>query len=727
MNKIFKLLIFSLLVFSVPFFINAEEYDAVITGSSVRIRSEASTSGKILFNVNSGTSIKVLDKTTITGAGCSNGWLKILYKEKQAYVCSSYVKYIDNTFNGINVLDWTARTSGNDVAVREKANASSKKVGSLTLGANVKILEEVDGNNSSCSSGKWYKIQYNGSKTGYMCKNYIVKKEDITLEDPTYAEILKEKGFPDSYIPYLNHLHSKYPNWNFIAKKTNHNFSAAVSSEEGKCYMQTTNDNYRTSSKPAEASSWFHVNSAVIAFYMDPRNWLTNSRIFMFEKLDYSAELENNYPNLVKAIFGSGKLADDKYTIPMVNAARTNKISPLAIASRIKLEVSANGSSSTSGGEFTFKGQTYSGYYNFFNIGAYEDTIDGVKVNSVLRGLLYAAKVIKRDGNPWNDIEVAITEGSKFLANGYITKGQGTIYYQKFNVSPDAYYTNFTHQYMTNIQAPATEGSSSYNSYKDSGLLNETFVFEIPVYNNMPAYTSLPGDGDTNNDLASLSVEGYNMSPTFDEDVLTYSVYVPTTTEKVNVLATAKSQVATVVGTGEILLEDDEKDVTITVTSETGNEKKYIVSIKKIDGNILPSEIIEASGLSLSDNIITKVQNGTTVNTFKSSFLANGATEVKFTNKDGNILNDTDLLTTLSKVTIVSPIETKEFIISVKGDTSGDGKITMLDLLQILKHINGDKLLQDASYYAGDTSDDNTITMLDLLKVLKHINGDKLL
>ena len=51
----------------------------------------------------------------------------------------------------------------------------------------------------------------------------------------------------------------------------------------------------------------------------------------------------------------------------------------------------------------------------------------------------------------------------------------------------------------------------------------------------------------------------------------------------------------------------------------------------------------------------------------------------------------------------------------------------MLDLLQILKHINGDKTLQDANFQAGDTSDDDTITMLDLLKVLKHINGDKLL
>ena len=127
--------------------------------------------------------------------------------------------------------------------------------------------------------------------------------------------------------------------------------------------MQTTNDNYRTSSSPAEGSSWFHINKGVIAFYMDPRNWLTKERIFMFEKQDYAKELESNYSTLVKAVFGSGKLSDDKYTNPMVNAGKTNKISPILIASRIRLEVGANGSDSTNGTEFTWKGKKYSGYY----------------------------------------------------------------------------------------------------------------------------------------------------------------------------------------------------------------------------------------------------------------------------------------------------------------------------------------------------------------------------
>ena len=49
-------------------------------------------------------------------------------------------------------------------------------------GLTISILEEVNGTqNSSCYSGKWYKIRYYGNSTGYMCKDYITKKEAKAL------------------------------------------------------------------------------------------------------------------------------------------------------------------------------------------------------------------------------------------------------------------------------------------------------------------------------------------------------------------------------------------------------------------------------------------------------------------------------------------------------------------------------------------------------------------
>ena len=725
MNKKIILTILFVLCLIMPNILYADGFQALITGSSVRIRNNPSTSGSILHTVNAGTSVIVLDKTTISGAGCSNGWLKINYKEKEGYVCSNYVKYVDSSFAGINVVNYTARVNANDVGVREKATTSSTKINSLSLGVNVAILEEVNGNTNSCSSGKWYKIQYYGDKVGYICKNYVTKKEDIIAENNEYSEQLKQAGFPDSYLPYLNYLHNKYPNWSFVPKNTKYDFSFAVSAEEGKCYMQTTNNNYRTSTTPAEGSSWFKVNSAVIAFYMDPRNWLTEERIFMFEKLDYSNALEESYPSLVKTIFGSGKLADDKYTIPIVNAGRTQKISPLAIASRIRLEVGPNGSDSTSGAEFSFNGKTYSGYYNFFNIGAYEDTVQGIKVNSVLRGLLYAAKVINRSGEPWNNIETAISEGISFLANGYINNGQGTIYYQKFNVSPDSKYSSFTHQYMTNIQAPATEGNQSYNSYKKGGMLDTSFMFEIPIYNNMPAYTSLPNSGDTNNNLKSLEVAGYYLSPAFDDDILTYEVYVPTSTTSITINAEKASELAKIDGVGTFEIPENETDFTVTVTSQVNEEKKYTITIKKVDDTTTVDQSVQASGLIAHEDIITKIKNGTTLGELGNLLRSTGTQNITAKNKNGEVMNDGSLIGTGDTITISTVVETKTFIVSINGDTSGDGIVTILDLLEVQKHIKKAELLTEASLLSADTSGDGQVTIMDLLEIQQHIKKFK--
>lgn len=713
-NKILKTILFIIFMY-IPLLINATTYDAVITGDDVRIRTGAGTNNKVIVAVNSGTEIKVLDKTLYEGTGCTSKWLKISYNEKEGYICSKYVSYVDKTYDGINVIDWTARVSGNNVSVRKGAGSNYSVIEKLSLGANVTILS---------TSGNWYKIQYYGNKTGYISKDYVIKKSDITAEDNEYAKELKEKGFPDSYIPYLTYLHNKYPNWEFIASKTNLDFATAVNKESGKNYMQTTNDSYRTSNIPAEGSSWYRVNSGVIAFYMDPRNWLNEKRIFMFEKLNYDSNLEECYPALIKAIFGSGKLSDDIYTTPIFNAGKKYGISPIHIASRIRQEVSANGSDSTNGTTFTWKGKEYSGYYNFFNIGAYETTIDGVKYNAIVRGLAYAAKLIDRDGEVWNNIDTSINEGVSFLAVGYITKGQNTLYYQKFNVGPNAKYSKYTHQYQTNIQAPATEGNSTYNSHISGKTISQNFTFEIPIYNNMPSYTSLPNSGDNNNNLSKLEVVNYNLTPSFDEDILNYETYVPKTTNNITINATPQSSTATVSGNGEIELKEDETDITVTVTSETGIKKQYTITIIKVEDTTSNNDVISSSYVNTKDSYLTNIKNDTNISDLKNNLIKNGAKEIIIYDKNNKVLNS-GILATGQKLTIVTSMDTKTYTVVVKGDTSGDGKVTILDLLQIQKHLLKDKTLSNEYFLAADTSGDNKVTILDLLQVQKHLVGDK--
>ena len=73
------------------------------------------------------------------------------------------------------------------------------------------------------------------------------------------------------------------------------------------------------------------------------------------------------------------------------------------------------------------------------------------------------------------------------------------------------------------------------------------------------------------------------------------------------------------------------------------------------------------------------------------------------------------------KVNIKNSSETRTLTVVIYGDTSGDGVINALDLLQVQKNILGTYSLSGAYSSAGDTSKDGTINALDLLQVQKNI------
>ena len=75
------------------------------------------------------------------------------------------------------------------------------------------------------------------------------------------------------------------------------------------------------------------------------------------------------------------------------------------------------------------------------------------------------------------------------------------------------------------------------------------------------------------------------------------------------------------------------------------------------------------------------------------------------------------------KVNIKNSSETRTLTVVIYGDTSGDGVINALDLLQVQKNILGTYSLSGAYSSAGDTSKDGTINALDLLQVQKNILG----
>lgn len=258
-----------------------------------------------------------------------------------------------------------------------------------------------------------------------------------------------------------------------------------------------------------------------------------------------------------------GELKSVPYVDIIMVAAQQSNLSPYVIASTI-LQEQGSGSSDLISGENT----SYPGVYNFFNTGAY--THDGM--SAVEAGLKYASE------QGWDTIEKSIINGAISYASNYVNRGQNTSYLKKFNVQGSNLYN---HQYMTHILAAAEEGAKVGNAY--GSLKNSTLRFKIPVYNNMPeTNANLPsGDGNPNNKLNALSVDGYTITPSFNMDTEEYSLIVESNITSINVQASAIDNKATVNGAGNISLASGLNYINVVVTAENGTTRTYRINVTR--------------------------------------------------------------------------------------------------------------------------------------------------
>ena len=169
--------------------------------------------------------------------------------------------------------------------------------------------------------------------------------------------------------------------------------------------------------------------------------------------------------------------------------------------------------------------------------------------------------------------------------------------------------------------------------------------------------------GSQNNRLDLLSVSGYNLSPGFSGDNTDYTVAVPDSVTSINVSADTVNSSASFTGTGSIDIGSGEKTITIEVTAENGNVRKYNLTIKR-------------------DNNVTANQGGSN----------NGG--------DG------------------TPLDTTH-----RGDLNGDGKINALDIIFVQRLIVGMDPLTDEKKALADINGDGKVNALDIIFIQRHIVG----
>lgn len=559
----------------------------------------------------------------------------------------------------------------------------------LTLGYSLVILDTTN--------NIWYKVRisYNGvDYTGYVSSTYIkvvdkpssqttpttTPTETPVANDVDFETYLNQQGFPESYKAQLRVIHAKHPAWKFKAVQTGIDWSTLVKNEISTripaknvlyCDSSAPHYNWRSTNvgynwatdtwSPSDGKVFFAASDALVSYYLDPRTYLYENYIFAFESLAYDANIqtEAGVNAIVAGTFMAGVVPKGEsmtYSQIIMQAAAASGVSPYHIAARIKLEMGGSGASMAATGN----SPSNPGIYNFYNIGAV-DTPGGSPAE---KGVNWAAQSGDY-GRPWNSISKSIINGASYIGASYITPGQNTVYYQKFNVV-NKKAGLFAHQYMTNVQCPATEAITAYNAYNKMGMLDAGMVFLIPVYLNMPSTpVAKPADsGNPNNWLKTLSINGYSLTPTFAVNSTTeYSLIVPQSVESLNISATTVNANARIAGVGTINLASGTNKIYINVTAQNGSQRTYTLTVVR---GIATSTITE-SGVNTGGGSPT--------------------------------------------------------VVLKKGDLNGDGKTSAMDLVMVQRLIMGIDVLSADKLKAADINGDGKISAIDLVKIQRHIMG----
>ena len=643
-------------------------------------------------------------------------------------------------------------------------------IASADYNSRVTILE-----NSSPGDGcenNWVEIISANRIRGYVCSTYIfdietteVVEQPISEEgqnmanmtDEEFDQYLTSQHFPDDYKVKLKALHKKHPTWIFKGVVSKYNWNSALNTQDQsgtslvhvnptdaqngyEGYLSTAPADYNHNTDTFikhDGTYWFQANRATIAYFLDPRNFLDENQIFMFEELFYHPTYQTI--DLVNNALSSDFLR--QFAQYFMEGGEAAQVSPIFLASLSKQEVGTSSNNEcTNGHAGSYEGVNYDGYYNFFNIGASSSD------NPKLASLRYAKAV------GWNTQQKAIVEGSKSISNNYVNCGQYTSYFQKFNLAPTAT-KPLWHQYTTNIGALISPAYSTANAYRAYNLIEKDFVFAIPIYNQMPESTPLPRLGNPNNWLKSIKVNGATVT-NFNSDNLNYTVTVPYA-ETVQVEAERVTTKSTVTGAGTITLADTNTTVPIKVTAQNGDVRNYSVTIVREakpedpptppddggnggenggdNGNtgtedpptptITITDVLNSSGYNYTEKYISKITIGTSIDSFINKLMTTYKTiSVNIKDKNGNAKTSGQLVTG-DKVIIVVGETTTTLEVVIYGDVDGNGVINVGDLLHIQKHILSLQKMTGPFEKSADINRDSKITVIDILSVQKQVLG----
>ncbi|HBI7133152.1 TPA: SH3 domain-containing protein [Clostridium perfringens] len=489
----------------------------VNVSSSLNVRSEASTSSKVIGSL-SGNS-----KVTIVGE--EGAFYKIEFKGSHGYVAKEYVKDVTESNNSNqgtqtpekpSTPETTKKTGivnvSSSLNVREGASTSSKVIGSLSGNSKVTIIGE---------EGAFYKIEYKGSH-GYVAKEYIkdIKDEIVTEpEKPSNPENSKKTGVVTA-SKGLN-VRKEANTSSQIVGILNSGESVEIIGEENGFYKITYKGQEAYASKNyidifdgnSNVNPGLDIENASKTNYgvslneyikLQQRNNPSNYSYSEFEKYINPAKATNklqflridkfrsvNVSGLSSRLSNKGVLTGQGQAF--VNAAKAFNIDPIYLVAQC-LHETGNGTSKLAKGVtiteiadesrpiYNGNGQLV-GYhmiklskpvtvYNLFGIGA-KDNSSVFPNRALILGTTYAYN------RGWTSIENAIKGAAEFVSLNYVHSSrysQNTLYKMRYNQNV----SNIWHQYATTPWY-ASSIADIMRSYQDLYLENN-FTFDVPVF-----------------------------------------------------------------------------------------------------------------------------------------------------------------------------------------------------------------------------------------------------
>ena len=316
-----------------------------------------------------------------------------------------------------------------------------------------------------------------------MLSLYPSKVMAVTQKKDSQINNIDDKKYP-GIKSMIQNLQKKHPKWNFKVFYTGLNWNDVIKNESyhGRNLIGANRSNYsgdwicescEDDDKTYSGGNWVCVSSQAIAYMMDPRNSLYYEDVFQFLELSNDSNISYD-KNIIKSILNNSFLDDgnlDRYINTIVNHSKEKDVNPYYIAAKIIQEQGKKGGS-TFKMKTTEDGETVY-YYNIFNIKATGSTRSAIISNA----LNWASK------KGWNTIEKSLIGGIDFVANGYLSEGQDTMYFEKFDVIANSFYS---HQYAQDVMYAQNQGERLRKILEGIDATEYAYTFVIPLYENMP-------------------------------------------------------------------------------------------------------------------------------------------------------------------------------------------------------------------------------------------------